>query len=60
VIGVANTQPFTWVGFKSVQAELTDAGMVERLIDEYKPEVIIHCAAIANVTIANRALKWLK
>ncbi len=49
VIGVANTQPFTWVGFKSVQAELTEPGVVESLIEEHKPEVIIHCAAIANV-----------
>lgn len=49
VIGVANTQPFTWVGFKSVQAELTEPGVVEDLIEEHKPEVIIHCAAIANV-----------
>ena len=49
IIGVANTQPFTWVGFKSVKAELTESGVVESLIEEHKPEVIIHCAAIANV-----------
>lgn len=49
VVGVANTQPFTWVGFKSIQAELTEPGRVESLIEEHKPEVIIHCAAIANV-----------
>lgn len=49
VFGVANTQPLTWVGFKSIQVELTEAGAVERLIDDLKPEVIIHCAAIANV-----------
>jgi dTDP-4-dehydrorhamnose reductase len=49
VFGVANTQPLTWVGFKSIQAELTEPGVIERLIDELKPEVIIHCAAIANV-----------
>jgi dTDP-4-dehydrorhamnose reductase len=49
IIGVANTQPFTWVGFKSVKAELTEPGVVESLIEEHKPEVIIHCAAIANV-----------
>jgi len=49
VIGVANTLPFRWVGFKSVQAELTEAGVIESLIDDHKPEVIIHCAAIANV-----------
>ncbi len=49
VFGVANTTPMRWVGFKSLQAELTDTDVVERLLDEVAPEVIIHCAAIANV-----------
>ena len=49
VFGVANTTPMRWVGFKSIQAELTEDGALDRLLDEYTPEVIIHCAAIANV-----------
>ena len=49
VFGVANTKPLMWVGFKSIQAELTEQGTVEHLLDELSPEVIIHCAAIANV-----------
>jgi dTDP-4-dehydrorhamnose reductase len=49
VFGVANTTPMRWVGFKSIQAELTESGAVDRLLDEITPEVIIHCAAIANV-----------
>jgi dTDP-4-dehydrorhamnose reductase len=49
VYGVANTQPFQWVSFKSIQAELTEAGTLERLFEEIKPEAVIHCAAIANV-----------
>ena len=49
VFGVANTTPMRWVGFKSLQVELTEPGAVERLLDEIAPEVIIHCAAIANV-----------
>lgn len=49
VYGVANTQPFQWVSFKSIQAELTEAGTLERLFEEVKPESVIHCAAIANV-----------
>jgi dTDP-4-dehydrorhamnose reductase len=49
VFGVANTQPFNWVGFKSLQAELTEPGVLERLFDEVQPEAVIHCAAIANV-----------
>jgi dTDP-4-dehydrorhamnose reductase len=49
VIGVANTQPFKWVNFKSVQAELTEPGVLERLFEEEKPQAVIHCAAMANV-----------
>jgi dTDP-4-dehydrorhamnose reductase len=49
VYGVANTTPMRWVGFKSIQAELTEDGVLDRLLDEYTPEVILHCAAIANV-----------
>ena len=49
VFGVANTIPMRWVGFKSIQAELTEAGVIDRLLDETNPEVVIHCAAIANV-----------
>jgi dTDP-4-dehydrorhamnose reductase len=49
VFGVANTTPLRWVGFKSIRAELTEPGSVERLLDEYQPQVILHCAALANV-----------
>jgi dTDP-4-dehydrorhamnose reductase len=49
VFGVANTQPFKQVEFKSIQAELTEPGVLERFFDEVKPNVVIHCAAIANV-----------
>ena len=49
VYGVANTTPMRWVDFKSIQAELTEDGVIDRLLDEFSPEVIIHTAAIANV-----------
>jgi dTDP-4-dehydrorhamnose reductase len=49
IFGVANTQPFKEVRFKSIQAELTEPGTLERLFAEIKPEAVIHCAAIANV-----------
>jgi len=49
VIGVANTTPMTWVNFKYLQAELTEPGIIEKLVEDTKPEVILHCAAIANM-----------
>ncbi len=49
VTGVANTLPMQWASFKNVQAELTQPGAVEQLIEDHKPDVVLHCAAIANV-----------
>jgi len=49
VTGVANTAPMTWATFKNVQVELTSPGAVEELVETYKPEVVLHCAAMANV-----------
>jgi len=49
VTGVANTAPMTWATFKNVQGELTSPGAVEELVETYKPEVVLHCAAMANV-----------
>lgn len=58
VIGVANTTPLTGVDFKCLQAELTEAGAIEKLLDQEQPDLILHCAAIANVDAceANPAL----
>ena len=49
VTGVANTLPMAWASFTNVQIELTEPGAVESMIEAHKPEVILHCAAMANV-----------
>jgi len=49
VTGVANTAPMLWATFKNVQLELTQPGVVDEMIKEHQPEVVIHCAAMANV-----------
>jgi dTDP-4-dehydrorhamnose reductase len=49
VTGVDNRNPLGWINFKTRQADLTDPGIIEKLVDEIKPEVILHCAAMANV-----------
>ncbi len=49
VTGIANTLPMTWASFKYQQVELTKPGVIENLIAEVKPDVILHCAAIANM-----------
>ena len=38
-----------WANFTYKQAELTEPDIIEQLVEEEKPEVILHCAAIANM-----------
>jgi len=49
VTGVANTAPLLWSTFKNVQAELTRPGIIDELLEVHKPDVFLHCAAMANV-----------
>ncbi len=49
VTGVDYRNPLKWINFKMMQANLTKLGSIERIINEVKPDVILHCAANANV-----------
>lgn len=49
VTGVDYRNPLKWINFKMLQANLTKPGAIERIINEVKPDVILHCAANANV-----------
>jgi len=49
VTGVDFRNPLKDINFKILQANLTKTGAVERIIAEVKPDVILHCAANANV-----------
>jgi dTDP-4-dehydrorhamnose reductase len=49
VTGVDNRNPLGWINFATLQADLTENGIIETLVDEIKPDVILHCAAMANV-----------
>jgi dTDP-4-dehydrorhamnose reductase len=49
VIGVANTAPHIRVNFRYLQAELTETGIIEKLLDEEKPDLLLHTAALANM-----------
>ena len=49
VTGVDYRNPLKWVNFKMLQMDLTAPGVVERVIGEVKPDVVLHCAANANV-----------
>lgn len=49
VTGVANTAPNIRVNFRYLQAELTEPGRIENLLDAEKPDLILHTAALANM-----------
>lgn len=49
VTGVDFRNPLKGINFPILQANLTKPGSAERIINEVKPDVILHCAANANV-----------
>ena len=49
VTGVDFRNPLQWINFKMLQANLTESGAVDRILSEVKPDVVLHCAANANV-----------
>lgn len=49
VTGIANTVPMHWVNFQNLQVELTESGAIKKLLAEVRPDVVLHCAAMANL-----------
>lgn len=49
ITGVTHSNPLKDVPFQSVQANLSSPGSITRLITEHRPQLVIHCAALANV-----------
>ena len=49
VFGHVHTQHLVSNSFEVIQGDLLASGELQRLLDETKPEWIVHCAALANV-----------
>jgi dTDP-4-dehydrorhamnose reductase len=49
-----NTNPGNCLQYKSVQADITDYNKIEALLVEFKPEIILHTAAVSSVQIAEK------
>ncbi len=49
VIGITHSQELVNTPFQSVKMDLSQPGMGEKIITQYKPDVLVHCAALANV-----------
>ncbi|MAT42539.1 MAG: hypothetical protein CL609_09375 [Anaerolineaceae bacterium] len=51
IIGLVNQNNLNGVPFEVRQVDLTRPQAVERVIDQVKPDVVVHCAAMANVDL---------
>lgn len=49
VIGVGNTALKPQAGFEYLQADLTQPGVIDPLLAQTRPDVVVHCAALANL-----------
>src|SRR3989304_788788 len=49
VFGTVNAHRLQTTAFTVLQADLLAPGSVERVLDETRPDWVIHCAALANV-----------
>ena len=47
--GVTHSSTLRDLPFESVQCDLSATGMITRLIDNHHPQLVLHCAAMANV-----------
>lgn len=49
IIGVTHRQALNRPPFKWVEADLARPGKVAELVNTYEPDLVVHCAALANV-----------
>lgn len=49
VVGVVHRHPLRHIPFRVVSADLSASGVVEQLVAEEKPDVVINCAALTNI-----------
>ena len=54
VVGLVNQNPLTDPHFSVLNGDLTAPGMIERVLDQVGPDVVVHCAALANVDQCER------
>ena len=49
-----NTKPGNCLQYTSVQADITDYNKIEAMLVKFKPEIILHTAAVSSVQIADK------
>ena len=51
ILGLYNAHPVTIEGVRLQKLNLLSQASVEKIIDDFSPDIIIHCAAIADVEL---------
>ncbi len=54
VIGITHTQELLNTPFISIKLDLSQPGTGRQILQKYHPDVLIHCAALANVDLCAR------
>jgi UDP-4-amino-4,6-dideoxy-N-acetyl-beta-L-altrosamine transaminase/dTDP-4-dehydrorhamnose reductase len=49
ILGLYNSHPVSINGVYTEKCQLSNSGDIKRIISDYEPEIIIHCASVANV-----------
>lgn len=54
VTGLVNTHPLSGAPFETLAVDLTTAGEIDRVLERIQPELVLHCAALANLDACER------
>ena len=49
VFGVTNTISLSNLPFQTIKKNLEEPDAIKDIIDQYKPDIVLHCAAMANI-----------
>lgn len=49
VLGLYNSYPVDISGINTEKCDISDEGSVKKIIDEFSPSIIIHCASLTNI-----------
>ena len=49
VLGIYNSHPVSLKGVRTIQADLLEPGVIDRVVRDFRPDLLVHCAALAHL-----------